>query len=68
VWQPDGYEIEKVIEVPVSALLAEGCLRVEHWQRGGVSREVYFYEYQDTTIWGATARILKQYLDLVAPA
>jgi 8-oxo-dGTP pyrophosphatase MutT (NUDIX family) len=68
VWQPDGHEIEKVIEVPVAALLVPGCFRVEAWTRGGVTRDVYFYDYQDTTIWGATARILKQYLDLVAPA
>ncbi len=65
VWQPDGHEIEKVIEVPVGALLARGCFRVESWERNGVARDVYFYDYQDTTIWGATARILKQYLDLV---
>jgi 8-oxo-dGTP pyrophosphatase MutT (NUDIX family) len=65
VWKPDGEEIEKVIEVPVAALLARGCFRVESWERDGVARDVYFYDYQDTTIWGATARILKQYLDLV---
>jgi hypothetical protein len=68
VWQPDGHEIEKVIEVPVAALLVEGCFRVEQWTRGGVTREVYFYDCQGTTIWGATARILKQYLDLVGTA
>lgn len=68
VWQPDGREIEKVIEVPVAALLAQGCFRAEQWTRGGVTRDVYFYDYQGTTIWGATARILKQYLDLVATA
>jgi 8-oxo-dGTP pyrophosphatase MutT (NUDIX family) len=67
-WQPDGEEIEKVIEVPVAALLDRGCFRVELWERDGVEREVYFYEYRDTTIWGATARILKQYLDLVEAA
>jgi len=67
-WQPDGEEIEKVIEVPVAALLDRGCFRVELWQRDGIEREVYFYEYRDTTIWGATARILKQYLDLVEAA
>lgn len=65
VWQPDGEEIERVIEVPVAALLDRGCFRVERWERDGVARDVYFYEYRDTTIWGATARILKTYLDLV---
>ena len=65
VWQPDGEEIERVIEVPVSALLDRDRFRVERWERDGVEREVYFYEYGDTTIWGATARILKTYLDVV---
>jgi 8-oxo-dGTP pyrophosphatase MutT (NUDIX family) len=66
VWQPDGEEIDKVIEVPVAALLDRACFRVERWPRAGVLRDVYFYEYQNETIWGATARILKQYLDLVS--
>jgi hypothetical protein len=26
---------------------------------------VYFYEWEGETIWGATARIVKHYLDLV---
>jgi 8-oxo-dGTP pyrophosphatase MutT (NUDIX family) len=64
-WQPDGEEIEKVIEVPVAALLDHGCFRVERWERDGVARDVYFYDYGSETIWGATARILKQFLDLV---
>jgi len=68
VWQPDGEEIEKVIEVPVAALLDRGSFRVERWERDGVARDVYFYDYRGTTIWGATARILKQYLDVVAEA
>ena len=66
VWHPDGAEIERVIEVPLRALLDGRIFRVEHWQRNGVAREVYFYDYEGTTIWGATARILKHFLDLVA--
>ena len=65
-WQPDGEEIEKVIEVPFRALREEGRFRVEHWTRDGVTRPVYFFDYEGDVIWGATARILKQYLDLVA--
>ena len=64
-WQPDGEEIEKVIEVPVAALLAPGCFRVEQWERHGVVRDVYFYDHPGAMIWGATARILKQFLDLI---
>ena len=65
VWRPDGEEIEKVIEVPLGALLEPANVRVEHWTRDGVVRPVYFYDYGGEVIWGATARIVKHYLDLV---
>ena len=65
VWRPDGEEIEKVIEVPLGALLEPANFRVEHWARDGVVRPAYFYEYGGERIWGATARIVKDYLDLV---
>ena len=64
-WQPDGHEIEKVIEVPFDLLVAEGSFRVEQWERDGVVRPVYFFDYEGDTIWGATARILKHYLELI---
>jgi 8-oxo-dGTP pyrophosphatase MutT (NUDIX family) len=67
-WRPDGEEIEKVIEVPLAALLQDGSFRVETWERAGGTRAVYFFDYQGETIWGATARILKHYLELVTPA
>lgn len=47
-------EIEEVIEVPISALLDEH--QAEH---------IPEYSYGNYLIWGATARILKQFLDLV---
>lgn len=64
-WKPDGYEIEKVIEVPFAALAAPGAFRVEPWERDGVTRPVYFFDWQGDTIWGATARILTHYLELL---
>lgn len=67
-WRPDGEEIERVIEVPWAALVDRANVRVEHWKREGVVREMYFYDYRGETIWGATARIVKHYLDLVTGA
>lgn len=67
-WQPDGHEIEKVIEVPLAALRDLANLRVEYRERDGVLHEVLFWDYQGETIWGATARILKQYLDVLGGA
>jgi 8-oxo-dGTP pyrophosphatase MutT (NUDIX family) len=67
-WRPDGHEIEKVIEVPLAALRDRANLRVELRERGGVRHEVLFWDYRGETIWGATARILKQYLDVLEDA
>ena len=64
-WKPDGREIERVIEVPFAALLDGANFRSEQWTRGGVTRAVYFYEYGGDTIWGATARILRDYLAIL---
>lgn len=66
-YAPDGKEIEKVVEVPLAALLDPANFREEQWEREGVLHPVYFYEHRGDVIWGATARILKQFLDLVFP-
>lgn len=66
-YRVDGREIERVIEVPLGALLDPTRFREELWERAGVLQPIYFYEYEGDVIWGATARILKQFLDLLFP-
>ena len=58
-------EIEELIEVPIPALLDKGCYREEYHVHQGRSHWGCSYQYKDEVIWGATARILKQFLDLV---
>jgi 8-oxo-dGTP pyrophosphatase MutT (NUDIX family) len=66
-WKPDGHEIERVIEVPFAHLSDPAALRVEHRERDGVLREMYFWDLDGgDVIWGATARIVKHYLDVLA--
>nr|MDO8079582.1 CoA pyrophosphatase [Candidatus Freyarchaeota archaeon] len=68
---PDGrlkinkYEIEKVIEVPLSALLDDRNFREELHEYFGKKVPVCFYDYNGCVIWGATAMILKQFLGLL---
>ncbi|MEM2144019.1 MAG: CoA pyrophosphatase [Candidatus Jordarchaeaceae archaeon] len=59
------YEIEKIIEVPLSALLDERNFREELHEYYGKKVPIYFYDYNGYVIWGATAMILKQFLDLL---
>jgi 8-oxo-dGTP pyrophosphatase MutT (NUDIX family) len=62
--QPSAGEVAAVLTVPVSALLDEGNLRQEVELRDGQPVVQYFYQYQGEVIWGATARILHQFLDI----
>ncbi len=60
-------EIAELIEVPLPSLLHKECFSEREIIRGGQKEVVYAYQYGDHIIWGATARILKQFLDLIPP-
>ena len=63
---PDGREIERVIEVPLDVLRDPSIFRTEIWERGGEPHDVYFFTVSvEDVVWGATARILRQFLDLI---
>lgn len=68
---PDGllkineYEIERVFEVPLSLLLDDKNFREELYEYSGTKVPVYFYDCRECVVWGATAMILKQFLDLL---
>lgn len=59
-------EIEEIIEVPISALLDKDYQRQETEIIDGEAVTSYFYHYRGRVIWGATARILNQFLDIFA--
>ncbi len=60
-------EVAEILEVPLSGLLDPANLRENVSVRDrGMSIE-YAYSYGEHLVWGATARILTQFLGLVAP-
>ncbi|MCE5263929.1 MAG: CoA pyrophosphatase [Deltaproteobacteria bacterium] len=59
------HEIDELVEVPLSALAGEGNYWEETRSFEGVTGKASFFRYRDKVIWGATARILKQLVDLV---
>jgi 8-oxo-dGTP pyrophosphatase MutT (NUDIX family) len=63
--RPDPREVERVFDVALSELMAEGVHRVEHWGTGVLTRDVHIFELDDETVWGLTARILSGFLTLI---
>lgn len=64
-YRVNGSEIERIIEVPLRHLLNPDVFRIEDWTWKGRKHPVFFYSYRGDEIWGVTAAILKQFLDLV---
>jgi 8-oxo-dGTP pyrophosphatase MutT (NUDIX family) len=57
-------EVESIWHVPLPALLAAGVHRTERRTAYGMDVDVHYYEVDGRTIWGATARILTELLDV----
>jgi 8-oxo-dGTP pyrophosphatase MutT (NUDIX family) len=66
--RPNPHEIERVFDVPLGELLLDEVYREEIWDLPGGEREVTFFELVGDTVWGATARILRQLLVLLTDA
>ncbi len=55
-------EVERVFDVAIADLLADGTYREEQWEIGGREQAVSFFDLPGETVWGATARILTGFL------
>ncbi len=60
-------EIERIIEVPLAFLLDQTNERQEVREWNGEIVEHYYFDYNGDIIWGATGRILKHFLEILAP-
>jgi 8-oxo-dGTP pyrophosphatase MutT (NUDIX family) len=59
---PDPREVVRILEVPLSELLDPDAYRNELWDTWMEDLSIHFYDLDDETIWGATARILTSFL------
>ena len=60
---PNPSEVVRVLMVSLAELLADEVYREEHWNLPAMDAfGVHFYELEDETVWGATARILAGFL------
>jgi 8-oxo-dGTP pyrophosphatase MutT (NUDIX family) len=62
VLTPSPAEVVRTLEVALSDLLDPDVFREEQWDTNGYDFSVQFYELDDETVWGATARILTSFL------
>jgi 8-oxo-dGTP pyrophosphatase MutT (NUDIX family) len=64
-FRPAPDEVAEVIEMPLSRLLAAGTVRREVWTLHGRETVVPFYFYRGHKIWGATAMILAELVEVI---
>jgi 8-oxo-dGTP pyrophosphatase MutT (NUDIX family) len=58
------YEIEEIFSISISALLHKASRKEERYTFGNQTFINYSYEYEGRVIWGATARIVEQLLEI----
>lgn len=64
---PSPDEVERIFDVSIADLTAPGVYREEIWEFPGFGEgSVSFFELDGDTVWGATARMLRGLLDLLA--
>lgn len=64
-FEPSPHEVAEVLEVPVGHLLDPETIKREKWTLRGTESTVPFYFFQGHKIWGATAMVLAELLDLL---
>jgi 8-oxo-dGTP pyrophosphatase MutT (NUDIX family) len=63
-----GNEVAEIIEAPIAMLMDKGILHQRKAVLGDKPMSFYVYKYRGRVIWGATAKILHQFLDVFSRA
>ncbi len=61
---PQTMEADRVMWTPIAELTRPGTYRLERWGNVPLDRPLHFFELDDETVWGATARMLFDLLTL----
>lgn len=62
---PDPVEVQYILSVPLKEFFNTGCLRQEKWDLGDGFTQVPYYFFENHKIWGATAMILSEFLEVI---
>lgn len=64
-FKPSDLEVAEVLEIPLDHLLDPHSKRAETWTIRDHDVEVPFYAFGEHKIWGATAMVLAEFLDMI---
>jgi 8-oxo-dGTP pyrophosphatase MutT (NUDIX family) len=64
-WETDINEVKYIIEVPLKLFYNPNIRKKEKWNVNGSDIIVPFFNVKDNKIWGATAMILNEFLNLI---
>jgi 8-oxo-dGTP pyrophosphatase MutT (NUDIX family) len=64
-FKPHPQEVAEIIEVPLIHLTNSRNVHRETWRIGGQPVEVPFYSFEHHKIWGATAMVLAEFLEIL---
>lgn len=62
--RPMTREVDRILFVPLGDLVRPGTHREERWGLSPDDPAIHFFELDDETVWGATARMLVQLVSL----
>lgn len=64
-FRPDPAEVKAVLECPLALLLDPACRKREIWNFGNLDVDVPFFQVGEHHIWGATAMMLAELLEVL---
>jgi len=63
--KPQAREVAEILQVPFEIFTDPARMRVERMMRSGKMMDIYFYSFAPHEIWGLTARIIKDFLEML---
>jgi 8-oxo-dGTP pyrophosphatase MutT (NUDIX family) len=64
---PSPDEVQEILRVPWSIFRNDDLLRIEMRRRFEREMKIYFYQFGEKEVWGLTAQIIRDFLQLIEP-
>ncbi len=64
-WKTDANEVSYLIETPISNIIKPDAVKIELWNLRGAATEIPFYYINGEKIWGATAMMVSEFLEIL---